>query len=57
MIGAGYRSSEMISSQNALLYAYAFYLLGRQHFAVSEHQLSLTESTPRQRVFLSIRFP
>ena len=29
LIGAGYRSGEMISSQNALLYAYAFYLIGR----------------------------
>ena len=39
LIGAGYRSSEMISSQNALLYAYAFYLIGRRHFGVPEHQL------------------
>ena len=30
LIGAGYRSGEMISSQNALLYAYAFYLIGTQ---------------------------
>ena len=39
LIGAGFRSSEMISSQNALLYAYAFYLIGRKHYEVPEHQL------------------
>jgi hypothetical protein len=39
LIGAGYRSGEMISSQNALLYAYAFYLIGRRVFSVPEHQL------------------
>lgn len=39
LVGAGYRSGEMISSQNALLYAYAFYLLGRIRCGVPEHQL------------------
>ncbi|MGA0613167.1 GmrSD restriction endonuclease domain-containing protein [Paracoccus sp. KR1-242] len=39
IIGAGFRSSEMISSNNALLYAYAFYLMGRKRFAVPEHVL------------------
>jgi hypothetical protein len=39
LIGAGFRSGEMISSQNALLYAYAFYLIGRKRFAVPEHTL------------------
>jgi hypothetical protein len=39
LIGAGFRSGEMISSQNALLYAYAFYLIGRIRFHVPEHQL------------------
>jgi hypothetical protein len=39
LIGAGFRSAEMISSQNALLYAYAFYLIGRQRFGVPEHRL------------------
>lgn len=39
LVGAGFRSSEMVSSQNALLYAYAFYLLGRIRFRVSEHVL------------------
>jgi hypothetical protein len=29
----------MISSQNALLYAYAFYLIGRKRFGLPEHQL------------------
>lgn len=39
LIGCGFRSGEMISSQNALLYAYAFYLLGRNRYKVPEHQL------------------
>lgn len=39
LVGAGFRSAEMISSQNSLLYAYAFYLIGRIQFRVPEHQL------------------
>ena len=39
LVGAGFRSGEMISSKNALLYAYAFYLLGRLKHGVAEHQL------------------
>jgi hypothetical protein len=39
LIGAGFRSAEMISSQNVLLYAYAFYLIGRKHFGLAEHRL------------------
>ena len=39
LIGAGFRSWEMISSNNALLFAYAFYLIGRVRFAVPEHAL------------------
>jgi len=39
LVGAGYRSAEMISSQSALLYAYAFYLIGRTRYKVPEHQL------------------
>lgn len=39
LIGAGFRSAEMISSQNALLYAYAFYLVGRKRYRLPEHQL------------------
>jgi hypothetical protein len=39
LIGAGFRSAEMISSQNALLYAYAFYLIGRIRYNVPEHIL------------------
>lgn len=39
LIGAGYRSAEMISSQNALLYAYAFYLIGRVRFRIPERDL------------------
>lgn len=39
LVGAGFRSAEMISSQNALLYAYAFYLIGRNTYSVAEHRL------------------
>jgi len=39
LIGAGFRNAEMISSQNALLYAYAFYLIGRKRFGLQEHLL------------------
>lgn len=39
LIGAGFRSWEMISSQNALLYAYAFYLIGRKRVGLAEHKL------------------
>lgn len=39
LVGAGFRSGEMVSSQNALLFSYAFYLLGRVRFCVPEHQL------------------
>jgi hypothetical protein len=39
LVGAGFRSGEMISSQNALLYAYAFYLIGRLKYMVPEHKL------------------
>jgi len=39
LIGAGFRSGEMISSQTALLYSYAFYLIGRTQCKVPEHQL------------------
>ena len=39
LVGAGFRSSEMISSKNALLYAYVFYLMGRVRFHVPENRL------------------
>ena len=39
LVGAGFRGGEMISSQSALLYAYAFYLYGRIKFDVAEHVL------------------
>lgn len=42
LIGAGFRSAEMISSQSALLYAYAFYLIGRVRCGVTEHILQKT---------------
>lgn len=39
LLGAGFRGAEMISSQATLLYAYAFYLLGRKRFDIPEHGL------------------
>ena len=36
---AGYRIRRMISSNNALLYAYTFYLIGRTELDVQEHEL------------------
>jgi hypothetical protein len=36
---AGYRSPKIISSQNALVFAYALYLIGRTEIAVDEHHL------------------
>lgn len=40
LLGAGFRSGEMITSQNALLYAYAFYLIGRTRFGLTHGDLS-----------------
>ena len=39
LVGAGFRSAEMISSQTALLYTYAFYLIGRIRFKVPQSVL------------------
>lgn len=39
VVGAGFRSGEMVSSENSLLYAYAFYLIGRTKHAMPEHRL------------------
>jgi hypothetical protein len=39
LVGAGFRSGDLISSENALLYAYAFYLIGKIRFEVPEHEL------------------
>lgn len=39
LIGAGFRGGEMVTSQTALLYSYAFYLIGRNRFHMPEHQL------------------
>jgi hypothetical protein len=39
LVGAGFRGAEMISSQIALVYAYAFYLIGKRRLGVPEHEL------------------
>ncbi|TIL94646.1 MAG: DUF262 domain-containing protein [Mesorhizobium sp.] len=36
---AGFRSPNIISSENALVFAYSFYLIGRREFGVEEHRL------------------
>lgn len=36
---AGYRSPKIISSQNAIIFAYALYLIGRTEIKVQEHKL------------------
>ena len=36
---AGYRARRMISSQNALIYTYTLYLIGRTELRVNEHEL------------------
>lgn len=37
LIGAGFRSNELISSENTLLYSYSFYLIGKVQYHVPEH--------------------
>ena len=39
---AGYRTGRMISSQNALLYTYTLYLIGRTELRMDEHNLRRT---------------
>lgn len=39
LVGAGFRSGKMISSNNALLFAYAFYLIGKVEYGVPDHEL------------------
>lgn len=39
LVGAGYRSGDMVSSQSALLYTYAFYLIGRIRYHLPERDL------------------
>jgi hypothetical protein len=39
LVRGGYRSSSMVSSDNAILYAYVFYLIGKRDFAVPIEEL------------------
>lgn len=39
LIRAGFRSEKMISSQNALLYAYALFLIGKRDYGIDGYQL------------------
>lgn len=42
LISAGYRSGDMVSSENALLYSYVFYLVGKRDFNVDDFILRKT---------------
>lgn len=39
LVGAGFRSYELISSENTMLYSYAIYLLGKYKFQIQENEL------------------
>ena len=39
LMRAGYRSDKMISSNNALLYSYVFYLIGKRHYGLGSYEL------------------
>lgn len=39
LMAAGYRSGQIISSENTLLYSYAFYLIGRHEYALEAFRL------------------
>lgn len=39
LTAAGYRSGQIISSENALLYSYAFYLIGRREYSIEAYLL------------------
>lgn len=39
LVGAGFKSAQMVSSQNALLYTYVFYLIGKTRFGLPSHRL------------------
>lgn len=39
LIGSGYKDEELISSKNAVLYSYILYLIGKENFSASSHEL------------------
>lgn len=39
LIGAGYKDEELISSKSAVLYSYILYLIGKDSFSASNHEL------------------
>jgi len=39
LIGGGYKDEELISSKSAVLYSYILYLIGKDNFSVSNHEL------------------
>lgn len=39
LTAAGFRSNQMISSENAILYTYALFILGRKRYALEPHRL------------------
>jgi len=42
LMRAGFRSGKMISSQNVLLYAYAFFLIGKRDYGIDDYTLRNT---------------
>ncbi len=42
LVRAGFRSNKMVTSNTAVLYAYALYLIGRQDYEVDAHRLRQT---------------
>jgi len=39
LVGSGFRSGDLVSSEIALMYSYALYLFGRERFGVEPHRL------------------
>jgi len=39
LVGAGFRSGDLVSSQTSLVYTYVFYILGRHRFNLPQHVL------------------
>jgi len=52
LVRAGYRNSAMVSSKNALLYTYVFYLIGRRDYRIS--LLKLRDAIARWFFFVSL---
>ncbi|WFN37448.1 DUF262 domain-containing protein [Methanomicrobium antiquum] len=54
--GAGFKSGNLISSENALLFAYAFYLIGKNQFKLAQYELDRLISRWFYTITLSGRY-